>query len=115
MKNFAIMTSQWERETIQLRLREKWAMTRERGKWIGGIVPFGYRVEAETAPGEWVGVLDRSDAREDLLCDYRALPAPVRALRVRLVVTSHPPGIEPGVIDFTAFGPVEAPVRAGGV
>jgi DNA invertase Pin-like site-specific DNA recombinase len=45
MKNFAIMTSQWERETIQLRLREKWAMTRERGKWIGGIVPFGYRVE----------------------------------------------------------------------
>lgn len=45
MKNFAIMTSQWERETIQLRLKEKWAMTKERGMWIGGIVPFGYRVE----------------------------------------------------------------------
>ena len=67
--------------------------------------PFGYRVEAETAPGEWISVLDRFDSREDLLCDYRALPAPVRVLRVRLVVTSHPQGIEPGVIDFTAFGP----------
>ena len=66
--------------------------------------PFGYRVEAETAPGEWTCVLDRADSREDLLCDYRELPAPVRALRVRLVVTSHPPGIAPGVIDFTAFG-----------
>ena len=66
--------------------------------------PFGYRVEAETEPGEWTCVLDCSDSREDLVCDYRELPAPVRARRVRLVVTSHPPGIEPGVIDFTVFG-----------
>ena len=71
--------------------------------------PFGYRVETETAPGEWVTVLDRSGSDEDLLCDYRALPAPVRALRVRLVVASHPQGIEPGVIDFTAFGPPSPP------
>ena len=69
-----------------------------------GPGPFGYRVEAETAPGAWTCVLDRSDSREDLLCDYRELPEPVRALRVRLVVVSHPPGIAPGVIDFTAFG-----------
>ena len=54
--------------------------------------------------GYLVGTLDRSDSREDFLCDYRELPSPVRALRVRLVVTSHPPGVEPGVIDFTAFG-----------
>lgn len=74
--------------------------------------PFGYRVEAETSPGVWRVVLDRSDAREDFLCDYRELPEPVAALRLRLCVTSHPPGVEPGVIDFTAFGPVTAPATA---
>ena len=74
--------------------------------------PFGYRVEAETSPGAWRVVLDRSDAREDFLCDYRELPEPVAALRLRLCVTSHPPGVEPGVIDFTAFGPVTAPATA---
>lgn len=66
--------------------------------------PFGYRVEAETAPGVWACILDRSDSREDLLCDYRELPAPVPALRVRLRIVSHPAGIAPGVIDFTVFG-----------
>ena len=76
-----------------------------------GPGPFGYRVEAETAPGVWTVALDRSDSREDFLCDYRELPSPVAALRVRLVVTSHPPGIEPGVIDFTAFGPASGAAR----
>ena len=66
--------------------------------------PFGYRVEAETAPGQWVCILDRADSREDLLCDYRELPSPALALRVRLCIASHPPGVAPGVIDFTAFG-----------
>ena len=41
-----------------------------------------------------------------------SVPEPVAALRLRLCVTSHPPGVEPGVIDFTAFGPVTAPATA---
>ena len=41
--------------------------------------------------------------RWELACELRLK----RARRVRLVVVSRPPGIEPGVIDFTAFGPVD--------
>ena len=68
--------------------------------------PFGYRVEADTGGNVWTCILDRSGSTEDLLCDYRELSSPVDAFRVRLCITSHPDGIEPGVIDFTAFGPV---------
>ena len=65
--------------------------------------PFRYRVEAETAPGTWTTIIDRSQSTEDLLIDYREC-VPTPALRARLVITGHPPGIQPGVTEFTVFG-----------
>jgi hypothetical protein len=65
--------------------------------------PFRYRIEAETAPGTWTTIIDRSENAADLLIDYREC-APVSAGRARLVILGHPPGIEPGVAEFTLFG-----------
>jgi hypothetical protein len=68
-----------------------------------GPGPFRYRVEAETAPGVWRVVVDRSDSAEDLLIDYREC-APTAAGRARLVILGAPPGITPAVTEFTVFG-----------
>lgn len=65
--------------------------------------PFRYRIEAETAPGKWTTIVDRSESNEDFLVDYREC-APVHATRARLVILGHPPGIQPGVAEFTVFG-----------
>lgn len=68
--------------------------------------PIGYRVEAERAAGEWITIVDRSENAEDLLIDYREC-VPTSALRARLVVLGHPPGITPAVAEFTVFGVTE--------
>lgn len=65
--------------------------------------PFGYRIEAEIEPGQWITLLDRSDNEIDMAIDYLPLP-PTRATAVRLVITKKPAHIEPGLIDFTVFG-----------
>lgn len=65
--------------------------------------PFRYRIEAETAPNVWTTMIDRSASTEDLLIDYREC-APTSATRARLVELGHPPGIQPGVAEFTVFG-----------
>ncbi len=65
--------------------------------------PFRYRIEAETTPGQWKTIIDRTKSAEDLLIDYRECP-PVVADKVRLVVTDWPKGIIPSVCEFTAFG-----------
>ena len=67
---------------------------------------FRYRIEAETAPGEWTTIIDRGDSDEDFLIDYRECE-PVQATRARLVILGHPPGIQPGVAEFTVFGITE--------
>ena len=67
---------------------------------------FRYRIEAETAPGVWSTIIDRSQSTEDFLIDYREC-APTPALRARLVVLGHPPGIQPAVAEFTVFGVTE--------
>ena len=71
-----------------------------------GPGPFRYRVEAETAPGVWATIIDRSRSTEDFLIDYREC-APTSALRARLVIVGHPPGIQPAVAEFTVFGVTE--------
>ena len=68
--------------------------------------PFRYRIETETAPGAWSTLIDRSGNTEDLLIDYREC-APTVALRARLVIVGHPPGIQPAVAEFTVFGITE--------
>ncbi len=65
--------------------------------------PFRYRIEGETAPGTWQVLLDRSVNTTDLLIDYRELPA-TSVTRVRVVVIGAPPGITPGIAEFTVFG-----------
>lgn len=72
-----------------------------------GVNPgaFRYRVDAETAPGEWTTIVDRSESGADFLIDYREC-APTTASRVRLLILGHPAGIQPAVAEFTVFGPV---------
>ncbi|ACB73649.1 family 43 glycosylhydrolase [Opitutus terrae] len=69
--------------------------------------PVRYRVEAETAPGQWTSIIDRSESEEDLLIDYREC-TPVLARRARLVILGQPAGISPAVADFTLFGTAAA-------
>jgi hypothetical protein len=70
-----------------------------------GVVPgpFRYRIEAETAPGVWTPLVDRSASTEDFLVDYREC-APTLATRARLVILGHPAGIAPAVAELTLFG-----------
>ncbi len=44
MLNILITFAQYEREVIAERIRDKKAATRKKGKWDGGIVPFGFQV-----------------------------------------------------------------------
>jgi hypothetical protein len=71
----------------------------------GGVLPgpFRYRIEAETAPGVWTTIIDRTASTEDFLIDYREA-APTPAQRARLVITGYPNGIRPAVAEFTLFG-----------
>ena len=65
--------------------------------------PFRYKVDLETAKGQWTTILDRSESTEDFLIDYREV-TPASGTRARLVVLGWPKGITPGVAEFTVFG-----------
>lgn len=43
--NILLSFAQFEREVIGERIRDKFAASRKKGMWMGGVVPFGYRVE----------------------------------------------------------------------
>ncbi len=45
MQNILMTFAQYEREVIAERIRDKFAASRRKGLWMGGTVPFGYRVE----------------------------------------------------------------------
>ena len=45
MLNILMTFAQFEREMIATRIKDKMAATRKKGKWVGGQVPYGYRVE----------------------------------------------------------------------
>jgi hypothetical protein len=66
---------------------------------------FRYKVEVRTAADTWATVIDRSRSADDLLIDYRECPA-TPGTAARLVVVGAPPGITPGVAEFTVFGEV---------
>lgn len=70
--------------------------------------PFRYRVEIESAPGQWTCLLDRANNTRDLLIDYHETPAQSGA-RARLVILGSPKGITPGVVEFTLFGKTHKP------
>jgi DNA invertase Pin-like site-specific DNA recombinase len=43
--NILLSFAQFEREVIGERIRDKFAASRKKGMWMGGVVPLGYRVE----------------------------------------------------------------------
>jgi site-specific DNA recombinase len=45
MLNILMTFAQYEREVIAERIRDKKAATRRKGKWDGGVLPYGYRLE----------------------------------------------------------------------
>ena len=66
---------------------------------------FRYKVQVRTAADTWTTLIDRSRSTDDLLIDYRECP-PTPGTAARLVVLGAPPGITPGVAEFTVFGDV---------
>lgn len=44
MLNILMTFAQFEREMIATRIKDKMAATRKKGKWVGGLNPFGYTV-----------------------------------------------------------------------
>ncbi|MFO0876891.1 MAG: endo-1,4-beta-xylanase [Gemmataceae bacterium] len=72
-----------------------------------GVKPgaFRYRVEVRTAADMWTTVIDRGESTEDLLIDYRECQA-TPGTAARLIIVGAPPGITPGVAEFTVFGEV---------
>ena len=44
MLNILMTFAQFEREMIATRIKDKMAATRKKGKWVGGLQPFGYTV-----------------------------------------------------------------------
>jgi xylan 1,4-beta-xylosidase len=69
--------------------------------------PFRYKVEV-LSDGTWTPIIDRSQSTEDYLIDYRECP-PTRGTQARLVIVGAPPGITPGVAEFTIFGEAGRP------
>ncbi len=69
--------------------------------------PIGYRIDCKfhLSDPNWKTVVDCSDHCEDLLVDYREIPA-TEAQAVRLVITANPYPGKLGVLDFTVFGDV---------
>ena len=43
--NILLSFAQFEREVTAERIRDKFAASRKKGMWMGGVPPFGYRVE----------------------------------------------------------------------
>ena len=55
--NILLSFAQFEREVTSERIRDKFALSRKKGKWMGGRVPLGYKVENRRL------VIDSSEAR----------------------------------------------------
>jgi site-specific DNA recombinase len=80
--NMLMSFAEFEREMIAERTRDKIAAARRRGKWTGGAVPFGYRVESSKL------LIVESEARivREIFALYperRSLLFVIKELRVR--------------------------------
>ena len=56
MLNVLLSFAQFEREVTAERIRDKIAASKKKGMWMGGVVPFGYRVESRKL------IIDESEA-----------------------------------------------------
>lgn len=83
---------------------------------LDGITPGAFRYTVEYQPpasAAWKMLVDASENERDLAIDYRQFEA-VTASALRLRITGTPPGIEPGLCSFTAFGTCVHPNPKGG-
>ena len=84
--NVLLSFAQFEREVTGERIRDKIAASKKKGIWMGGVVPYGYKVEnrkllVEASEAADVGLIF------DLYCQLKSLPALVRELDDRKILT----------------------------
>jgi site-specific DNA recombinase len=80
--NVLLSFAQFEREVTGERIRDKIAASKKKGIWMGGIVPFGYKVENRKL------LVDDVEAHNvrlifELYCQLKSTPALVRELESR--------------------------------
>ena len=105
--NVLLSFAQFEREVTGERIRDKIAASKMKGLWMGGVVPYGYRVENRKL------LVEPSEATHvklifDLYCQLKSIPALVRELEQRGIhsrVRKLASGKEIGGITFMA-GPM---------
>ena len=105
--NVLLSFAQFEREVTGERIRDKIGASKKKGLWMGGVVPYGYRVEnrkllIEPNEAAYVKLIF------DLYCQLKSIPALVRELDQRNIksrVRKRSSGEEVGGIGFMA-GPL---------
>ncbi len=77
MVNILITFAQYEREVIGERIRDKFAASKKKGIWMGGIVPLGYRSEDRRL----VIVPDKADIVRRIFRRYAETQSPIEVAR----------------------------------
>ncbi len=105
--NVLLSFAQFEREVTGERIRDKIAASKKKGLWMGGVVPYGYKVESRKL------LIDEAEASDvrlifELYTKLKSIPALVRELEERNItsrVRKRASGAEFGGILFTT-GPL---------
>lgn len=105
--NVLLSFAQFEREVTGERIRDKIAASKKKGLWMGGVVPYGYKVENRKL---LVDEAEASDVRLifELYVRLKSIPALVQELEVRNIksrLRRRASGKEFGGILFTT-GPL---------
>ena len=84
--NVLLSFAQFEREVTGERIRDKISASKKKGLWMGGVVPFGYRVEDRKL------IVEKEEAAHvrlmfELYLDLRSIPALQAELRARQIRT----------------------------
>jgi site-specific DNA recombinase len=105
--NVLLSFAQFEREVTGERIRDKISASKKKGLWMGGVVPYGYKVENRKL------VIDEAEANDVLLIfelytKLKSIPALIRELEERNIrsrIRRRATGTEFGGILFTT-GPL---------
>lgn len=105
--NVLLSFAQFEREVTGERIRDKIAASKKKGLWMGGVVPYGYKVENRKL---LVNESEASDVRLifELYSQLKSIPALIRELEERNIrsrIRRRASGTEFGGIWFTT-GPL---------
>src|SRR5205085_12232991 len=77
--NVLLSFAQFEREVIGERIRDKIAASKQKGMWMGGVPPLGYRAEDR----KLVLISDEAEIVRSIFCRYAELGS-VRLLKEEL-------------------------------